>query len=150
MTTEPTTITALDNNFNFPLYLYNTENTLDTKTRTPNLNQEIIKQIEQKLNLKFIEDHELPVLGGAFPAPKCALEFRRKAIPHIKPVIRVEPAHSGNVLVGKRRLRREGRISTENRDNHLAQGLNVHAGHIYHKAVATDLGFEFTDYRFVA
>jgi len=44
----------------FPLYLYNQENTLDNKTRTPNLNPEIIKEISDKLGLKFIEDHELP------------------------------------------------------------------------------------------
>ncbi len=35
-------------------------------------------------------------------------------------------------------------------DPHLADGLNVHAGHVYHAAVARDLGFEFTTYPAVA
>ncbi|MDZ7645380.1 MAG: alanine dehydrogenase [Woeseiaceae bacterium] len=29
------------------------------------------------------------------------------------------------------------------RDSHLAQGLNVHAGHVNHEAVARDLGYEY-------
>ncbi|HWM27639.1 MAG TPA: alanine dehydrogenase, partial [Woeseiaceae bacterium] len=29
------------------------------------------------------------------------------------------------------------------RDRHLARGLNVHAGHINHEAVARDLGYEY-------
>ena len=29
------------------------------------------------------------------------------------------------------------------RDPHLANGLNVHAGHVNHKAVAHDLGYEY-------
>jgi len=32
------------------------------------------------------------------------------------------------------------------RDLHLARGLNVHAGHITHEAVARDLGFEYWSY----
>lgn len=43
----------------FPLYLYSQENILDNKARNPNLNPEIIKEISKKLDLKFIEDHEL-------------------------------------------------------------------------------------------
>jgi alanine dehydrogenase len=30
-----------------------------------------------------------------------------------------------------------------NRDSHLANGLNVHAGHVNHEAVAQDLGYEY-------
>ena len=29
------------------------------------------------------------------------------------------------------------------RDPHLANGLNVHAGHVNHEAVAHDLGYEY-------
>jgi alanine dehydrogenase len=29
------------------------------------------------------------------------------------------------------------------RDRHLAHGLNVHAGHVNHEAVARDLGYEY-------
>ena len=29
------------------------------------------------------------------------------------------------------------------RDPHLAKGLNVHAGHVNHEAVARDLGYEY-------
>ncbi|MDX9960412.1 MAG: type ISP restriction/modification enzyme [Aliarcobacter sp.] len=36
-----------------PLYLFNNENSL-TNERTPNLNLEIVKEIEEKLNLKFV------------------------------------------------------------------------------------------------
>jgi predicted helicase len=38
-----------------PLYLYPDSNSIDTK-RTPNFNEKIINQIENKLQLKFIED----------------------------------------------------------------------------------------------
>jgi predicted helicase len=62
MTTEPTTITALDNNFLFPLYLYpetNGQQTIDQSTeRTPNLNKEIVKQIAEKLGLTFTNEKE--------------------------------------------------------------------------------------------
>lgn len=44
----------------FPLYRYNQYNTLDDKIKTPNLSPEIIKEISDKLDFKFIEDHELP------------------------------------------------------------------------------------------
>ncbi len=47
-------------NYFFPLYLYNDHNSIDTEERTANLNQEIVAEIEQKLGLKFIADHELP------------------------------------------------------------------------------------------
>ncbi|MBL0687045.1 MAG: N-6 DNA methylase [Sulfurospirillum sp.] len=38
--------------YNFPLYLYPDENSLETK-RTPNLNLDIVADIEKRLNLKF-------------------------------------------------------------------------------------------------
>lgn len=41
----------------FPLYLYNDENSL-TNERTPNLNLEIIKEIEEKLGLNFVNEKE--------------------------------------------------------------------------------------------
>jgi len=43
--------------YHFPLYLYPDENTLTTK-RTPNLNKEIVKEIEEKLKLKFVDEKE--------------------------------------------------------------------------------------------
>jgi predicted helicase len=43
--------------YNHPLYLYNDENSL-TNERTPNLNLEIVKEIEDKLNLKFTNEKE--------------------------------------------------------------------------------------------
>ena len=39
----------------FPLYLYPDENSL-TNERTPNLNLEIVKEIEEKLGLKFVNE----------------------------------------------------------------------------------------------
>jgi predicted helicase len=41
----------------FPLYLYPDENSLETE-RTPNLNLEIVKEIEEKLGLKFVNEKE--------------------------------------------------------------------------------------------
>ena len=41
----------------FPLYLYQDENSLNNE-RTPNLNLEILKEIEEKLNLKFTNEKE--------------------------------------------------------------------------------------------
>ena len=41
----------------FPLYLYPDENSLETE-RTPNLNLEIVKKIEEKLNLTFVSEKE--------------------------------------------------------------------------------------------
>ncbi|MDZ7818754.1 MAG: type ISP restriction/modification enzyme [Aliarcobacter sp.] len=49
------TETANANPYTFPLYLYNDENSL-TNERTPNLNLEIIKEIEEKLGLKFVNE----------------------------------------------------------------------------------------------
>lgn len=43
--------------YNFPLYLYQDENTLENE-RTPNLNLEIVKEIEEKLGLKFVNEKE--------------------------------------------------------------------------------------------
>ncbi len=51
------TETANANPYTFPLYLYNDENSL-TNERTPNLNLEIVKEIEDKLNLKFTNEKE--------------------------------------------------------------------------------------------
>lgn len=42
-------------NYLFPLYLYPDENSL-TNERTPNLNLEIVKEIEEKLALKFVNE----------------------------------------------------------------------------------------------
>jgi predicted helicase len=41
--------------YTFPLYLYPDENSL-TNERTPNLNLEIVKEIEEKLGLKFVNE----------------------------------------------------------------------------------------------
>jgi predicted helicase len=43
--------------YNFPLYIYPNENSLDNE-RIPNLNFEIVKEIETKLNLKFVNEKE--------------------------------------------------------------------------------------------
>jgi predicted helicase len=62
MTTEPTTITSLDNNFLFPLYLYpdnKGQQTIDQSLeRTPNLNTEIVNQIAEKVGLTFTNEKE--------------------------------------------------------------------------------------------
>ena len=50
---------ASDNSFKFPLYLYNGNNSIDKEKRKANLNQEIVREIEKKLGLKFVADHEL-------------------------------------------------------------------------------------------
>ena len=42
----------------FPLYLYPDKNTLEDQTRTPNFNLEIVKEIEEKLKLKFTNEKE--------------------------------------------------------------------------------------------
>lgn len=44
--------------YNFPLYIYN-GNTLDSKKRIANLDQNIIKKIGECISCKFISDHEL-------------------------------------------------------------------------------------------
>lgn len=51
------TETANANPYSFPLYLYPDENSLETQ-RIPNLNLEIVKEIEDKLNLKFTNEKE--------------------------------------------------------------------------------------------
>jgi predicted helicase len=62
MTTEPTTITSLDNNFLFPLYLYpdnKGQQTIDQSLeRTPNLNTEIVNQIGEKVGLTLTNEKE--------------------------------------------------------------------------------------------
>ncbi len=61
----------------FPLYLYSDENSL-TNERTPNLNLEIVKEIEEKLNLKFvnekIQNSELNIQNSTF-APIDILDY---------------------------------------------------------------------------
>ncbi len=45
----------------FPLYLYpecNEQTSIDSKTRKPNLNQEIVNQISEQLDLKFVNEKE--------------------------------------------------------------------------------------------
>ncbi|MFK5976259.1 MAG: N-6 DNA methylase [Sulfurovum sp.] len=44
--------------YNYPLYLYPDENSLLEPQRTPNLNQDIIKDIEKKLKLRFTNEKE--------------------------------------------------------------------------------------------
>ena len=62
MTTEPTTITSLDNNYLFPLYLYPETTTqqslLEETARTPNLNMEIVNEIALKLSIPFVAEKE--------------------------------------------------------------------------------------------
>jgi alanine dehydrogenase len=40
-------------------------------------------------------------------------------------------------------LANNGWVEALRRDPHLANGLNVHAGHVNHEAVARDLGYEY-------
>ena len=40
-------------------------------------------------------------------------------------------------------LANHGWVEALKRDPHLANGLNVHAGHVNHEAVARDLGYEY-------
>lgn len=60
MISEPTTITSLDGNYGFPLYLYhetNGQQTIDqTSKRIPNLNLEIVNQISKNLGLTFVNE----------------------------------------------------------------------------------------------
>lgn len=62
MISEPTTITSLDGNYGFPLYLYpetNEQQTIEEKPkRTPNLNLEIVNEIAKKLVLTFTIEKE--------------------------------------------------------------------------------------------
>ena len=63
MICEPTTITSLDGNYGFPLYLYpaetNNQQLTTTKTeRVPNLNQEIVQQLAKTLGLTFTPEKE--------------------------------------------------------------------------------------------
>jgi len=50
-------VTVYDRSFLFPLYIYSDENSLDN-TRVPNLNLEIVADIEKALNLKFTPEKE--------------------------------------------------------------------------------------------
>ena len=42
------------------LYLYNGNNSIDKEKRNANLNPKIVREIEKKLGLKFVADHEFP------------------------------------------------------------------------------------------
>ncbi len=57
MICEPTTITSLDGNYGFPLYLYPESTTqtslLDDVVRTPNLNMEIVNKMANDLGMFF-------------------------------------------------------------------------------------------------
>ena len=44
----------------FPLYIYEDSNTYELKNRNANLDKKIVSEIEKKLGLKFVVDHELP------------------------------------------------------------------------------------------
>jgi predicted helicase len=77
----------IDNRYHFsakgtalevPLYLYPDENSLETQ-RTPNLNLEIVKEIEEKLNLKFtnkkIQNSKLNIQNSTTFAPIDILDY---------------------------------------------------------------------------
>jgi predicted helicase len=44
--------------YNFPLYLYQDDNTLEEQKRVPNLNKEIVAEIEKTLELPFVPEKE--------------------------------------------------------------------------------------------
>ena len=54
---EMKTSESTTGSYHFPLYLYPDDNSLETQ-RTPNLNSKIIEEIEEKLNLKFVNEKE--------------------------------------------------------------------------------------------
>ena len=56
MICEPTSITSLDGNYGFPLYVYN--DSLGTESKDSNLNVEIINKISECTGLKFSETKE--------------------------------------------------------------------------------------------
>ena len=62
MICEPTSITTLDGNYGFPLYLYpdnKGQQTIDQSLeRTPNFNTEIVNQITEKVGLTFTNEKE--------------------------------------------------------------------------------------------
>jgi predicted helicase len=76
MICEPTSITSLDGNYGFPLYLYTDtkgQQTLyKTITRVPNLNLVLIDKISNKLGLKFTNEKETKI--GTF-APIDLLDY---------------------------------------------------------------------------
>ena len=76
MTTEPTTITSLDNNYIFPLYVYPSDELsggfLGDNNRVPNLKKEIIDKIQIKLGSTFTNEKE--ETEGAF-APIDILDY---------------------------------------------------------------------------
>ena len=57
MTTEPTTITSLDNNYIFPLYLYDDNSfSFEGNTRSLNLSKAILEKISNSLGIEFSSD----------------------------------------------------------------------------------------------
>ncbi|WP_415374577.1 type ISP restriction/modification enzyme [Patiriisocius sp. Uisw_017] len=61
--TKPTSITSLDANYIFPLYLYSETNEQQGSIeknphRLPNLNEDIINEIKDKINLEFTNEKE--------------------------------------------------------------------------------------------
>ncbi len=60
--TKPTTITSLDANYSFPLYIYplstSQQKIVDTDVRTPNFNIEVVNKISNNLNLTFTNEKE--------------------------------------------------------------------------------------------
>src|SRR5690554_1871522 len=60
MISEPTTITSLDGNYAFPLYLYPDNNLqqsiINSQIRIPNLNLDIINKISKSLGLAYTEE----------------------------------------------------------------------------------------------
>ncbi|MEA2049180.1 MAG: type ISP restriction/modification enzyme, partial [Campylobacterota bacterium] len=71
------TETANANPYSFPLYLYQDENSLENE-RVPNLNLDIVKEFEDKLKLKFvnekIQNSELNIQNSTF-APIDILDY---------------------------------------------------------------------------
>ena len=76
MISEPTTITSLDGNYGFPLYIYheaNGQKTIEnTSGRKPNLNSEIVEKIAKSLGLSFTAEKE--TTAGTF-APIDLLDY---------------------------------------------------------------------------
>ncbi len=63
MISEPTTITSLDGNYGFPLYLYNDKhlytNPEGNYFRVPNMNKETLTRISKKIDLEFTNEKEI-------------------------------------------------------------------------------------------
>ncbi|WP_165698006.1 type ISP restriction/modification enzyme [Flavobacterium nackdongense] len=72
--TDKNLASSLDSVNTFPLYLYpettSQQNLLETNTRTPNLNPEIVKQIAAGLGLTFTNEKTTPILNSP-PSEGC-------------------------------------------------------------------------------